>query len=365
MKIDNAQAEAILRAAANGDPSPDPQWVWRVERLSDLCEASGIRSHIAFLGTAILAKAVDSRADLVWIKPRHAKENPNAFSARILSEKVLVPVAVDLGISLGVSGRQPLNNQPYFRMTHLDDGTPIHSNGREAFAYMRELIAELTAMGSEDLARAALAAFVVVRQRYRPTYADYSAAEEMEPKHLAAAIARFVSDQSENGKRAQAVVAGLLDVNVGADRVASGRINDPSRHFPGDVCISAADDADHWEKAFEVRDKPVSIADIQIFGRKCLESGLRSATVVMVAAAQQPLDRLRLDEWSLSHSISITLFEGWSGLVEQALFWSAFAPRSAAALAAAAINERLQEIEVSAEGAALWSELVRQSGAER
>ena len=42
---------------------------------------------------------------------------------------VLVPAAAELGISLGVTGREPLNNQPYFRMTRLGDNQPVHAGG--------------------------------------------------------------------------------------------------------------------------------------------------------------------------------------------------------------------------------------------
>ena len=54
-----------------------------------------------------------------------------------------MPVAAELGISLGVTGREPLNNQPYFRMTRLGDETPVHGRGRAAFDYMLELVGEL------------------------------------------------------------------------------------------------------------------------------------------------------------------------------------------------------------------------------
>jgi hypothetical protein len=64
-----------------------------------------------------LPKSVNRKADLYAIKPTHAADNENAFSARTLCHSVIVPVAAELGISLGVTGREPLNNQPYFRMT--------------------------------------------------------------------------------------------------------------------------------------------------------------------------------------------------------------------------------------------------------
>ena len=98
----------------------------------------------------MLAKALDLSADLFAIKPAHAKDNEQAFSARSLSEKVLVPLAAELEINLGVTSRQPLNNQPYFRMTRLDDGTPVHGGGRAAFDYMVGLVRELEAIETED-----------------------------------------------------------------------------------------------------------------------------------------------------------------------------------------------------------------------
>src|SRR5690606_2457501 len=108
--------------------------------------------HIAFLATAMLAKAVDRRADLFAIKPTHAPGNLNAFSARTLCHSVIVPLAAELGFSIGVTGREPLNNQPYFRMTRLGDDTPVHPGGRAAFDYMVELVRELTALKDEALA---------------------------------------------------------------------------------------------------------------------------------------------------------------------------------------------------------------------
>jgi hypothetical protein len=92
-------AERILReeAAYSGENPGDPTWVRYIENLSELCERGRVRTHIAFVGTAILAKCIDARADLKWIKPSHAKDAPFAFSARTLAESVLVPVAADLG----------------------------------------------------------------------------------------------------------------------------------------------------------------------------------------------------------------------------------------------------------------------------
>ena len=122
--LDKKEAEEIIRQQAKlseTDPG-DPEWVKKVERLSLLCEQGVSKTHIAFLGTVMLAKAVDQNADLFSIKPTHADagDRERSFSARTLCHGVLVPLAAELGISLGVTGREPLNNQPYFRMTRLD-----------------------------------------------------------------------------------------------------------------------------------------------------------------------------------------------------------------------------------------------------
>ena len=231
----------------------------------------------------MLAKAMDRRVDLFAIKPEHARDNPNAFSARTLCHTVLVPLSAELGISIGVTGREPLNNQPYFRMTRLGDDTPVHAGGRAAFTFMLELVKELQKLETEDEARAALRAFIAVRRRYQPRYLTREGEAKITPEQLIAAIKAFVGENSEGGKRAQAVAAGLMDVFAGVERVESGRVNDPSRKHPGDVCVHATTDPDQWEKAIEVRDKPVAASDVQIFARKCLGMRAREAAVVMAA----------------------------------------------------------------------------------
>lgn len=92
-------------------------------------------------------------------------------------------------------------------------------------------------------------------------------------------------------KRAQALVVGLLDVFADKERVEAGRINDPSRKYPGDVCGRSREDSSKWEEAVEVRDKPVTETDVRIFGKKCVDVGVREAAVVIASERQQPLNR--------------------------------------------------------------------------
>lgn len=335
--------------------SGNPEWLRRIERLSEMCEESGIRTHLAFMGTALLAKSIDRRADLYWIKPRHSKDAEYAFSARTLAHNVLVPLSAELGFSLGVTGREPLNNQPYFRMTRLDDGTPVHPAGRPAFDYMLKLIAELQNVPTEQAARDALRAYVAVRSRYQNRYTDPAMEAAVTPSTLLRAIETFVSEKSEGGKRAQAVVAGLMDVVVGFDRVISDRINDPSRKTPGDVVVMAGDTV---EKAIEVKDKPATASDVQLFARKCVDLGARDAAYVMVAGDQVPLDEPALQDWAAGYGIGLTLFYGWKSIVPQSLFWAPAPKPDAAAAAAIRIRERLVGVEVEPTSVTRWDALV-------
>ena len=367
MNIDKKVAASIVREEARKSESGqiDKDWLEKVERLSKLCQDGVSATHIAFLATAMLAKAVNHRADLFAIKPTHATDNPNAYSARSLCHGVLVPLAAELGFSLGVTGREPLNNQPYFRMTRLGDDTPVHSGGRAAFDYMVGLVRELNALKSEAPARDALCAFIAVRRRYQPRYADHEDGADLTPDQLVEAITRLVRENSEGGRRAQAVVAGLMDVFAGPERVESGRINDPSRKYPGDVCVRSEADPKVWEKAIEVRDKPVSSHDVQIFGKKCVDMAVREAAVVMVSDRQDRLDSDALTQWANGFGIGLTIFHGWNEFVDQVLFWSHQPKPVAANLAVGFIHQRLIAVEVSPAAVKLWQEFVQAQSGDR
>jgi hypothetical protein len=358
MAISADTAATLFRAAADyaATRPTDGAWNSKVEHMSQLCASGGSATHIAFLGTAMLAKAVDSGVDLFAIKPRHAGNNENAYSARSLCHSVLVPLSAELGVNIGVNGREPLNNQPYFRMTRLGDGTPVHTNAQPAFDFMLTLVRELQS-GTSAAALDALRAFIAVRRHYQTVYTTNEGALAVSAANLAFAIARLVTENSEGGKRAQAAVAGLFDVFASPARVESGRINDPSRHYPGDVAVRGMDGA--WEKAVEVRDKFVSEQDIYIFARNCLSRGVREAGVVLAAPSQHRLNDEAIAAWAASVGLGITLFYGWDSFVDQVLFWSDMARTDGVAAAVERIEARLIGVEASPAAVLTWQALTR------
>jgi hypothetical protein len=364
LRLDRDEACRLIRSLWNGEGNVlvNREWVDKIERLSQMCVDTLGKTHIAMLGTAILAKALAPEVDLYAFKPNHARDFPNAYSARSLCHGVLVLLAAELRFHLGATGREPLNNQPYFRMKRLDDGTPIHSRSRAAFEYMMSLIKELSSINSQVTLAGILLAFLQVRANYQPKYAAIEGKRSISREQLIQTIDTFVRDNSDNGKRAQAVVAGLFDVFAGPENVESGKINDPSRHYPGDVCVRAppvedAVEPEVWIKALEVRDKPVSMSEVMIFGNRCADLGVREAAVVMIGVQQQPIDEQALMKWSAEAGLGLTLFRDWSSLVSQVLYWCDAPTPAAAVQALGFIYQRLIDIEASAEALALWERL--------
>lgn len=356
MTVDPNVARTVFRTEAEVGLSVDDEWVRKGEELSTLCTAGGAATHIAFLMTAMLAKAVDDAVDLDAIKPKHAAGNPNAYSARTLCHGVVVPLAAELGVNIGVTGREPLNNQPYFRMVRLGDETPVATQARPAFEYMLGLVEELKGC-TRAQARVALRAFIAVRRRYQAVYATNNGALIVNWATLATAIERLVEADSEGGRRAQAAVAGLFDVFAGADRVESGRINDPSRHYPGDVAVRSAEGG--WEKAVEVRDKQVTESDVYIFGRTCLAKGVREAVILLAAPHQPQLNHGNIATWAANSGLGMTLFYGWHGFVDQILLWGQTPKPEAVEAAVTRIEARLVAVQASAASVEMWHRLTR------
>lgn len=354
-----ALAEPLIREAATDDNVPNPDWAAKVERLSDLVQYRVSMTCIAMLGTAILAKALRPSVNLFWFKPTHVPDADKArsYSARTLCHSVLVPLSAEYGFSLGVSGREPLNNQPYFRMETLDDGTPVNANAQAAFDYMMALVRDVQALPDKEAAKSALHAFINVRRRYVTQYTDGGHAAISNAAELIEAISSFMGFGSAGGSHAQAIAAGVMDATLDPARVECGRINDPSRHYPGDVCIWTDGERGLVAKAVEVRDKPVTIADIHIFARRCQTEGIQDCAVLMASPQQPPLDLSALGRWADSLGINLKLWFGWEAFVRDALFWSEQGANDVAAQIVTFARSRLVEAEVTGEALGRWDTL--------
>lgn len=355
LRVPLDEARAVLRAAAQDDAIADPSWAQRIKAFSDLIRDGDYpATHVAFLGTAILAKAVRPEVDVLAIKEA---AGPTAYSARSLCHGALVPEALPLGFDLGVRGREPLNNQPYFREQRVSPNMPMRSSARPVLDALLDLLNGLANVSSAADALPILAAFIAVRrghvpQAFRPVVVE----GDVDPAWLAPQIAGFVAARSEGGRRAQAAAAGLLDVFAGPERVEAGRINDPDRHLPGDVGVRAADGG--WSKVLEVRDKPVSPSDLLAFVGKCAEAGAREALLLSVSGTTVP-DVQAATRWAAERGVALTVYDGWPSFVREALLWAEAPSPTAAATVLEHIQQRLAEVEASADASSSWGAICK------
>lgn len=338
----------------------DQSWAKPIETISKAAAGSSL-THIAFLGTAILAKCVDPKIDVFSVKKRRGA---NTYSARGLCHGVIVPNAPELDIHLGVTGREPLNNQPYVSIDRLTREATVRSTAFGVLSMLCDILDRLQ-HSSEEQARQAMRAFIEVRRRYGIRYSRCVGERvQISVPAIIESIKALVSASSEGGRRAQAIVAALMDIFAGRDRVDARRINDPSRTVPADVNVRCAEGVG-WERVFEVRDKAVSREDLYLLVSKCI--GAKVGEAVMVAIAPSPSMSL-LDEagaWAAERGVTLTVFSDWATLVHQVLHWGPLPTLEGVSELPGRIEERLIELEVSEEALALWNALIAVPEAER
>jgi len=84
---------------------------------------------------------------------------------------------------------------------------------------------------------------------------------------------------------------------LGPERVETGRINDPSRHHLAMSAVRSATNPETWEKAIEVRDKPVAMHDIQIFAKTAFKGMCGRLPLSCIGSAAR-LDEHVLTAWA-------------------------------------------------------------------
>lgn len=356
MKIDQNRALAILRRevkAASKEGGGDRNWVELIQELESACGHTNL-TFFAALGTALLAKSTDIHVDVFALK---ASDSEHGYSARSLCQHVLAAYAPVLGIDLGVTGREPLNNQPFFAESRITEQLPVKPRAQPALEVLLKALNLLDKMRTVSDSRAALRAFLSVRKRseFNVAIGDGSASR-LSLIDFSEIISEFVSTKSESGRRAQAVVAGLLDVSFGRELVDCGRINDPDRNFPGDVVIWQGASQEKVALSFEVRDKKVNGPDVNHFAVKLLECGVSKAGIVAPCNESVTSEVRDAIKWAEERGIMMFFYRDWIEFLPQSVFWSQQPPAEALSNAAQSILMRAESIEVSPAGLKQWAE---------
>jgi SacI restriction endonuclease len=349
LSVNIEEARALLDEAvdwASSERRVPSEWIDWTHRV----DASPSKTFTVALGTALLAKAANPSIDALALK---ATSGPSAYSARTVAHKVLVPGAVQHGYDLRATGREPLNNQPFFRYDRIDEIDRIHSNAKP---FLPDLIAACTAVNQLDAseAQAGLAAFLRIRieaARERQSI-DLPDSEESMGR-LLESTETFVISKPEGGRRGQAFVAAAFDLVFSS--VRNARVNDPSRRFPGDVQVLEGAVA---VLAAEVRQKPVSYFEALQFAESLQKASVATGLLVMLNPEQDKLDDYDLlaDAENL-HGVALSTSYRVQDLLMSAVIWCG-KPHSAVLTGfPQQMLARLEEIDASRAGIKEWLKL--------
>lgn len=350
IRISQADARQRLEEAyelAVSDRPVPGRWT----SFAELIFAMAYKTYTPALGTVLLARATDDRIDPLSIKAEYGE---NTYSLRTLGHEVLVPAARRLGFSIRNTGREPLNNQPFFRYDHMT----VVERVRDRAAYDRfvEGVSEVGSL-SRRQALVALAAFL----RVAIAHAEQRAVRHLDEgtlsaEHVIKAVDRFLSDASELPRKVQALVAAAFDVTH--KDVRSRKLNDPSRDFPGDV---QAFDEGIPLLAAEARAKKVSATEVIGFVAACNQAGIDRAFMIVFSSSHTTLPATVLRDHALeSHGVVLTIIERPEDLLFDVLGWSDLDLDVAVRRFSDSVVERLREIEATDASLDQWISLAEE-----
>lgn len=336
IKIDFDEAREILAMAVEDSkrhPGLPVEWVSHSRTVLDLES----KTYTAALATLLLAKATNANVDTLSIK---VTDDARSYSIRGLGHQVVVPGAIEHGFTLRVTGREPLNNQPWFRYNRIDEFERVRV--RSDYEYFLEVARRANDLGAEE-ARLALAAFLKVSiERLAKVKVVSIKPGSLTAEGMRIAVEDFLrADAQDRPGRLQAFAAACLDLLH--DDVRARRLNDPSRDFPGDVHSYSAGVP---ILAVEVRGKPVSESEVDGYMEACHASGIDRAAILVDSAMHRPIDLSRLTSDPYRRGIiQLMLFESAGDLLEQCLAWTSSSSAFGASKLAERALDRLREIE--------------------
>ncbi len=161
----------------------------------------------------------------------------------------------------------------------------------------------------------------------------------------------FVWIDTEGGRRGQALVAAAFDLVF--DDVRTGRVNDPSVTWPGDV---VALDAAGATLSAEVKQRPTSDTEILQFAARLGRDGIGRGVVVVLHPSARDLDPsgLRLAERK-AYGVEMSLIALVADPLGQVFLWTSLALPVALREFPRRMLVRLQDLESSADGQAEWA----------
>jgi hypothetical protein len=308
------------------------------------------KTYTPALGTVLLARATDAHVDPLSIKTEYG---PTTYSLRTVGHEVLVPAARRLGFSIRNTGREPLNNQPFFRYDHMSVIDRVRNRPEHD-----RFVAGVAKIGSADRdeALAALAAFLRVATRAAQQLDDYTVAEgTLTVQRVVTAVESFLREGVDRPRKTQALVAAAFDVTH--DDVRSRKINDPSRDYPGDV---QAFEGNEPILAAEAKAKSVRSTEVESFVSACRGAGIERAFMIVLGPAQALPSKILRKKALDDVGVLLTVIEEVEDLLFDVFGWSDVALPVALRTFAVSVLTRLKEIEATDQSLAQWVTLLGQ-----
>lgn len=208
-----------------------------------------------------------------------------------------------------------MNNQPYFRYSHLDD-VERHRAG-ESMEILKRALRELDTLDEENAVNA-LAAFIRSRTLAEIEYQrllDTRIGSAADIVDLVAALESFLDPDAPSDDRPlrlQATVGGL--VRASGASVSGQSLNDPSRHAPGDAHVP---DPDHPRWVAEVKARPLDSDEAHAFvSRVCEYGGIEAAWIIAIHPDHDSLPRATLREHARRYGLLVLIAESVIEMVE-------------------------------------------------
>ncbi|MFI0260921.1 restriction endonuclease, SacI family [Streptomyces sp. NPDC017056] len=352
IRIEKSEAEQVLRKAHEAAASGDDFVEYWTSLASSLREVNAPKTYTAALVTALLARSCDDRVD-----PRSIKEKygDNAFSLRTLCHGVVVPMSVELGFDLGATGREPINNQPFFRYDHYSEIVRVTKKARP---YLNRVSDALAWVGEEGFSTeesfqaliAVLAVCIDVANKKRRVAVGGATVEAS----MISETQNFVVSGYDVPRKLQACVAAGLDMVY--SEVISRRINDPSRDFPGDVQIILDSDP---LLTVEVRGKSVSGEELEQFVSRAAYAGFRRVALMVDAASHVSLMSAAdlTSDLERKYECIVKVNESVSSFLRDVFAWSSRDTHSILSTFPERMYRRMMEIEVRDSEMERWAQL--------
>jgi hypothetical protein len=336
--------ERAYQLARQSAPLP-PEWLERVKRIED----APSKTYVAALGAALLAKATNAEVDAL---SRTVDASDRGYSIRSVGEFMATKTDV-MGFDLGVPGKWPLNNSPFYRNNARIDR--FEHNEPRSKPYYDDLVRYLRELDRLDANEAthALAAFLTRR-------IAYAAMRRERRRVLVATSARlldvieisrlFVTEDPEGGKRGQAFAAAALD--LAHDDVRLRSINNPN---PIDVSA--------WESGrmilgVEVKQLPVEDSVALDLARDVAAASCDRALLIALHGAQLRFDLPRIRREALEvHGVLLDIAVSVEAVIAAVLMNSRLPLTGAATALQESVFRRIQEHDLSDASVERWLDL--------